>query len=86
MTYAPPELVLQRADAHRRLHAALYRHLQRAAVLLEQEVPPLWCSSSNHKHSHGDVNGEAATIKKSEFSHNKLKTCNLYMKVPTKSS
>lgn len=57
--YPPHELVLQWADSHCNLHAALYRHLQRVAVLLKQEVPPLWCSSTDHKHSHGDVDREA---------------------------
>lgn len=61
--YPPHELVLQWADSHCNLHAALYRHLQRGAVLLKQEVPPLWCSSANHKHGHGDVDREAENKK-----------------------
>lgn len=57
--YPPLELLLQRTGGHCRFHAALYRHLQGTAVLLQQEVPPLWCSSSNQKHRHGDVDREA---------------------------
>lgn len=61
--YAPHELVLQWADRHCNLQAALESYLQRGAVLLKHEVKPLWCSSTDHKHSHGDVNGEAAKQK-----------------------
>lgn len=57
--YSPLELVLQVADGHGSFHAALDGHLHWSAVLLKQEVPPLWCSSSNHEHSHCDVNWKA---------------------------
>lgn len=71
--YPPFKLVLQRGDAHRTFQAAFHRHLERVSVLLKQEVPPLWCSSSNHKHSHGDVNREAEKREGIEFSNNSQK-------------
>lgn len=56
----PDEFVLQRAGRHRNLHAAFHGHLQRGAVLLKQEVPPLRRPGTDHKHGHGDVDREAA--------------------------
>lgn len=64
MIYSQLELVLQVADGHGSFHAALDGHLHGSAVLLKQEVPPLWCASSDHKHSHCDVNWKTTNIDK----------------------
>ena len=71
--YPPFKFVLQRGDGHRTFQAAFYRHLERVLVLLKQEVPPLWCSSSNHKNSHSDVNREAENRGGIEFSNSSQK-------------
>lgn len=63
----PDEFVLQRAGGHRMLHAAFHGHLQRGAVLLKQEVPPLRRPGTDHKHGHGDVNREAANRRLSVY-------------------